>query len=137
MKLSLLALPTMIVGLYPLPCGADDRSYPETVGRCLIVAEGKSYTLQPCAYRFHYERVTGHMLTFEQKRPRKNYVRFGYIYFEGKTRTVGEGSWNGPDIRNRHSDHFVGKLKRKGHCWANAKARFCFWPAPSAGRERR
>ena len=117
----------------PVPAPTGDIDYSERIGRCLIVAEGRSYTLNPCRYRFHHFRLGGHLLSFQQRRPRNYFVRFGYIDFGNDgTRTVGEGKWNGPNIGNLHADHFVGSLRRDGNCWSNRSARFCFWPAPAA-----
>lgn len=130
MSLSLL-LPVLLAGA-SAPASSDDFAYPERIGRCLIVAEGRSYTLNPCRYRFHHSRLGGHSLSFGQRRPRNYYVRFGYIEFgNDASRSAGDGIWNGPDIRNLHADHETGRLRRHGNCWSNRTARFCFSPAPA------
>ena len=136
-SLWMLLLASLLLGARPVDAPGQDWVSKETIGRCLIQAEGYSYSLHPCIYYYFshtsdttHGRVTDMSLEFRQNRPRNYYVRFGHIHFDDSSRRAGDGDWNGPNIRNLHGDHDVGKMHRVANCWLNATAKFCFWPMP-------
>ncbi len=93
--------------------------------RCEFRVDGKIYISGPCEYRYSENQVE-----FGQKRPENYYRYFGFIDYRNANKTVGEGTWNGPDIHSMHGDNFLGLMSRHGACWSNERARLCVLRSP-------
>lgn len=101
------------------------------IKRCILRVDRKTYISGVCEYRYSRDR-----LEFGQKRPRNYYSYFGFIEYRNSSATMGEGTWNGPDIHSMHGDNLLGILRRHGACWSNERASLCTLPTASTHSPR-
>lgn len=97
------------------------------ITRCIFRVDGTIYIFGVCKYIYSQNRIE-----FSQKRTRNYYRYFGFIDYRNLSKTVGEGTWNGPDIHSMHGDNSIGLLRRHGACWKNRRASLCEIPPASA-----
>jgi hypothetical protein len=96
--------------------------------KCTFSVDKKTYISGPCDY-VYYENSTYRELELIQKRP-KNYFSYfvviNFNYWDGGTGMF----WNGPNIKAMHAEDDLGRVKKRGSCWLNNRAKLCIIKLP-------